>query len=262
VLAILAGQKVEPRALEQVPAAKDLHKALPEDLVLITFSTHGYNGSDGQFYLFPSDIGQAGRAVDRALLQRAISTDELSLWLRDVDAGEMVMIVDACFSSASVEREGFKPGPMGSRGLGQLAYDKRMRILAASQASNPAFEDVRLGHGLLTYALCRDGLDKGAADFDPRDGRITLGEWVKYGAQRVPGLIDDIATGKVRGLDDKRPRGPVVEVKQERGMIRIGSEKTGRRAVAQLPSLFDFTKGRDEVVLQVSKSPDAKSDKP
>ena len=125
VLSILAGQDVNPKALEQVPAAKDLLKALPEDLVLITFSTHGYNGTDGQFYLFPSDIGPAGQAVDKALLERAISTDELSLWLRDVDAGEMVMIVDACFSSASVEQEGFKPGPMGSRGLGQLAYDKR-----------------------------------------------------------------------------------------------------------------------------------------
>jgi hypothetical protein len=261
VLAILAGQRVDPKALEQLPAAKALHKALPEDLVLITFSTHGYNGADGQFYVFPSDIGQAGRAVDKALLQRAISTDELSLWLRDVDVGEMVMIVDACFASASVEQEGFKPGPMGSRGLGQLAYDKRMRILAASQSSNPAFEDFRLGHGLLTYALARDGLDKGAADFDPKDGRITLGEWLKYGAQRVPGLVEDIAAGKIRGVDDKKPTGQALEVKQERSMIRIGNEKTGRRAVAQLPSLFDFTKGRDDVLLQVIKPSDAKSDK-
>ena len=262
VLAILAGRTVEPEALEQVPAALTLHKALPEDLVLITFSTHGYNGTDGQFYLFPSDIGQAGKGVTEALLQRAISTDELSLWLRDVDAGEMVMIVDACFSSASVEQEGFKPGPMGSRGLGQLAYDKRMRILAASQASNPAFEDFRLGHGLLTYALCRDGLDKGAADFEPKDGLVTVGEWLRYGARRVPGLIDDIAAGKVRGLEDNGAAGRVLEVKQDRGMFRIGTEKTGRRAIAQLPSLFDFTKGRDDVLLQVIKTPDAKGDKP
>ena len=42
----------------------------------------------------------------------------------------MVMIIDACHSAGSVEHEGFKPGPMGSRGLGQLAYNKRMRILA------------------------------------------------------------------------------------------------------------------------------------
>jgi hypothetical protein len=42
----------------------------------------------------------------------------------------MAIIIDACHSAASFEGEGFKPGPMGSRGLGQLAYDKRIRILA------------------------------------------------------------------------------------------------------------------------------------
>jgi hypothetical protein len=78
----------------------------------------------------------------------------------------------------------------------------------------------------------------------------------------VPGLIEDIAVGKVRGLDYKGPPGPVLEVKQDRSMIRIGSENTGRRAVAQFPSLFDFTKGREDVVLQVIQSPDAKRDKP
>jgi hypothetical protein len=45
-------------------------------------------------------------------------------------------------------------------------------------------------------------------------------------------------------------------------MFRIGTEKTGRRAIAQLPSLFDFTKGRDDVLLQVIKTPNAKGDKP
>ena len=53
------------------------------------------------------------------------------------------MIVDACHSAASVDEAGFKPGPMGSRGLGQLAYDKGMRILAASQADDVALESGR-----------------------------------------------------------------------------------------------------------------------
>src|SRR5213078_261829 len=116
------------------------------------------------------------------------SSEELSLWLRDVDAGEMVMIVDACHSAATVEQEWFKPGPMGSRGLGQLAYDKRMRVLAASQADDFALESGNLRHGLLTYALVKDGLDTKKADFRPKDGRVTLGEWLAYGAERVPDL--------------------------------------------------------------------------
>src|SRR3989440_4366623 len=49
-------------------------------------------------------------------------------------------VVDACHSSASVQGEGFKPGPMGSRGLGQLSYDKGMRILTSTQSDDVALE--------------------------------------------------------------------------------------------------------------------------
>ena len=45
---------------------------------------------------------------------------------------------------------------MGSRGLGQLSYDKGMRILTATQADNVALE--KGGLGLLMRALLVDGL--------------------------------------------------------------------------------------------------------
>jgi len=239
VLAALAGEASGAELLKQVPEAAELRKALPEDLVLLAFSTHGCNGDDGQYYLFPSDIGTGyGRHVDEALKKRLISTDELSRWLRDVDVGEMVMIVDACYSAASVEQEGFKPGPMGSRGLGQLAYDKRMRILAASRASECALEDKGIGHGLLTYALLRDGLERSQADFDPADGRITLGEWLRYGVQRVPVLADDVVAGRVRAIN-----------LSERSPLILKPRSSQPRQIVQQPSLFDFTKGHDEVLL-------------
>lgn len=47
-------------------------------------------------------------------------------------------MLDSCYSASSVEANDFKPGPMGSRGLGQLSYDKRVRILAASQSDQVA----------------------------------------------------------------------------------------------------------------------------
>jgi len=81
----------------------------------------------------------------RDLLASSINSDELSEWLRKIDAGEMVLIIDACQSAASVSGGGFKPGPMGSRGLGQLAYDKGMAVLAAAQADSAALEDRRVG---------------------------------------------------------------------------------------------------------------------
>src|SRR2546423_4223245 len=110
----------------------------------------------------------------------------------------MLMIVDACHSTAAIAGQEFKPGPMGSRGLGQLSYDKGMRILTATQSDNVALEDRNLKQGLLTYALIRDGIDAGEADYKPRDGRIVLTEWLSYGVDRVPILYNDLMTVKAR----------------------------------------------------------------
>ena len=110
----------------------------PDDAVLISIASHGIRDGD-EFYLLPTDMGGLGPAAlddpsqRKELLAHAISTADLRSWLRDVDAGEIVLIIDACHSAASVERPDFKPGPFGSRGLGQLAWEKGMRVLAASQ---------------------------------------------------------------------------------------------------------------------------------
>ncbi len=161
------------------------------------------------------------------LFKRCISSEELSHWLRDVDAGEMVMIVDACYSAGAVETTGFKPGPMGSRGLGQLAYNKGMRILAATQADTIALESNRLKHGLLTYALVPEGIEKGKADFSPKDNHISLGEWLQYGVKRVPKLYNNIPSSPAsKGVDLVVPK------------YRF-----------QQPALFDFTQKKQEVIL-------------
>jgi hypothetical protein len=69
------------------------------------------------------------------MLKSAISANELAEWLSPIDAAEMSFVLDSSDSTSSMEANDFKPRLMGSRGLGQLAYDKRMRILAASQSN-------------------------------------------------------------------------------------------------------------------------------
>ena len=98
----------------------------------------------------PQDIGQSLSDAQRR--KRTISNDELSAWLRGLDAIDQVMIVDACHSAASVQSNEFKPGSMGSRGLGQLAYDKGM--LAATQIDQYALETGKTQLGLLRYGWC------------------------------------------------------------------------------------------------------------
>ncbi|HVF66209.1 MAG TPA: hypothetical protein VM914_01005, partial [Pyrinomonadaceae bacterium] len=206
VLDLLAGRAVDGETLKSIPDADKLRRATPEDLVLVSFSSHGYADERGSFYLFASDAGASSNLADA--LARAISSDELGAWLRDVDAGELILVVDACHSAASVQGEGFKPGPMGSRGLGQLSYDKGMRILTSTQADDVALESALVEQGLLTYALTRDGLEAARADFRPKDARITVAEWLAYGVERVPALH--------------------AEVEQRLGLMKAGGAAAGR----------------------------------
>jgi hypothetical protein len=241
VLGVLAGRS-DNGELNGVANADKLAKATPDDLVILTFSGHGHAERNGAFYLLPSDSGKED-AISPASLKKFISSEELSEWLREVDAGQMAMIIDACHSAASVETPGFKPGPMGDRGLGQLAYDKGMRILAASQADDVALEIHDLHQGLLTFALVWEGLKPGEggklkADLNG-DGVVTLEEWLKYGEQRTPSLYEDAKVGKVKMVS----RDSTVNPAFLDAVIKH----------AQTPSLFDFHKQTEIVVLQAKE---------
>jgi hypothetical protein len=58
----------------------------------------------------------------------------------------------------ALEAEEKRRGPMNSKGLAQLAYEKGMYILTAAQSFQAALEAAQLGHGYLTYALVEEGL--------------------------------------------------------------------------------------------------------
>jgi WD40 repeat protein/uncharacterized caspase-like protein len=244
VLEVLAGKSsADRKRLTTVPGADRLARATPDDLLIMSFSGHGYTAQGGRFYLVPSDSGLENAITD-TVLPKLISSDELSYWLRWVDAGQMALVIDACHSAASVDTPGFKPGPMGDRGLGQLAYDKGMRILAASQADDVALESERLGHGLLTYALVHDGLGRSgakrarhAADLDG-NGAVELAEWLQYGERRVPQLYEDIVTGKARALTINSS-GEVAMVSRDPRVNPDFADWVEKRR-AQTPALFNY----------------------
>lgn len=150
---------------------------------------------------------------------------------------EFVMIVDTCHSEATVAYDGFKPGPMGSRGLGQLAYDKGMRILAASKSGQSAIElGGQIKEGLLSYALVHEGLEEGKA---AKDGKITMSEWLAYGAQEVPNLFN---SGKAKGVGGDEPT-----VKNTKDIIYLGPDQAPPSY--QQPVLFDFARKGNDALL-------------
>jgi hypothetical protein len=167
-----------------------LAQAGPDDAVVISYAGHGYTDARGRFALVPSDAASHDGQPDPKTL---ITAGDLAEWLAPVDAGEIAFIIDACHSAASVSSGGFKPGPMGDPGLGQLAYDKGIRILAASQPDQYAMELTSFGHGLLTYALLQGA--KGAADLD-HNGVVRLDELLQYARDSLQSFAPAVASGE------------------------------------------------------------------
>lgn len=166
-------------------------KVKPEDALVIYFAGHG-TAQQNRFYLIPYDLGYAGGrdAIDetglKTILMHSISDLELQDALEGVDAGQLLMVIDACNSGQALESEEKRRGPMNSKGLAQLAYEKGMYILTAAQSYQAAQEASKFGHGFLTFALVEEGIKQTKADDDPKDGQVIAREWFDYATQRVP----------------------------------------------------------------------------
>jgi hypothetical protein len=140
---------------------------------------------------------------------------------------------------------------MGSRGLGQLSYDKGMRILTSTQSDDVALETDFTQQGLLTYALTHDGIGAGEADFKPRDKLITLAEWLNYGVERVPKLYTEIEkTYQTLALNELKS---ITVGQGDRTKLLIfsrdGNNSSLKKGSHQQPSLFDLTRSKREVIL-------------
>ncbi|MEO7538602.1 MAG: caspase family protein, partial [Pyrinomonadaceae bacterium] len=186
-------------------------KVQPEDALVIYYAGHG-TAYENRFYLIPHDLGYDGgrtqldKAGLQSILSRSISDQELEAAVEGIDAGRLLFVIDACNSGQALESDEKRLGPMNSKGLAQLAYEKGMYILTAAQSYQAAQEAVRLGHGFLTYALVEEGLKTNAADREPKDGQVLLREWLDYAALRVPQIQEDDL--RSRELEREKVKGP------------------------------------------------------
>ena len=168
-----------------------IKRAEPEDTVVIYFAGHG-TAQAQRFYLIPHDLGYTGERTKlteqglKTMLSHSISDIELEAAVEGLDAGHLLLIIDACNSGQALEAEEKRRGPMNSKGLAQLAYEKGMYILTAAQSFQAALEAAQLGHGYLTYALVEEGLKTPVADSAPKDGLVIAREWLNFATERVP----------------------------------------------------------------------------
>ncbi|MEO6391426.1 MAG: caspase family protein [Pyrinomonadaceae bacterium] len=218
-------------------------KAQPEDGVIIFFAGHGV-AYGNRFYLIPHDLGYDGSLTElneaglQKILAHGISDEELERAVEGIDAEQLVMIIDACNSGQALEAEEKRRGPMNSKGLAQLAYEKGMYILTAAQSYQAALEASKLGHGYLTYALVEEGLKTPAADTAPKDGAVLLREWLDYATSRVSAMQQE-------KLDRGKPSQPVTTPEDKRLLLQQtvtftnGEEQTDPAArTVQRPRVF------------------------
>ena len=205
-------------------------KIQPEDALVIFFAGHG-TAQQNRFYLIPQDLGYAGSRTQlnnaglQRILMHSISDEELERAVQGVDAGQMLLVIDACNSGQALEAEEKRRGPMNSKGLAQLAYEKGMYILTAAQSYQAANEAERYGHGFLTYALVEEGLKTGAADKEPKDGQVLLREWLDYATERVPQMQQD-------KLEEQQKQGRQLD------RIKFAEADSGNERSIQRPRVF------------------------
>lgn len=164
-------------------------RAQPEDTVIVTYSGHGIN-YQGHFYLIPQDQGPA--RTEAQLARQGISDSDLESVFLAMQSQHIALVLDACHSGQALESDEWRRGPMNSRGLVQLAWEKGMDVLVASQSQQAALEawqvgGKRIGHGLLTYALINEGFTQAPR----RDGALLARNWLDYAAARVPQLLGE-----------------------------------------------------------------------
>ena len=220
----LAGESGPP-SLKAGPL-DGLKRAEPEDTVVIYFAGHG-TAQAQRFYLIPHDLGYTGERTKlteqglKTIIAHSISDIELETAVENLDAGHLLLIIDACNSGQALEAEEKRRGPMNSKGLAQLAYEKGMYILTAAQSFQAALEAAQLGHGYLTYALVEEGLKTPVADNEPKDGVVIAREWLNFATERVPQMQEEkMAQGRGLGLEISFTEGEKRTVQRPRVFYR------------------------------------------
>ena len=83
------------------PRLEKIKAAEPEDAVVIFYAGHG-TAQEQRFYLIPHDLGYAGGRTEldqtglKTILSHSVSDLELEEASRDMDAGHLLMVIDAC----------------------------------------------------------------------------------------------------------------------------------------------------------------------
>jgi PKD repeat protein len=236
--------------------------ALPDDLVLIHFSGHGFQGADddGDEKDGVDEFFVLWDTVNAAKEDTALRDDEFGAAVDRIESQHVVIFFDGCYSGGLSRSLPSSARPVvGKQDLfSDFSVEGRL-VFSASSESQDAFESDELQHGIFSYYVL-EGL-RGRAD-STGDARVTAWELFEYVAQRVPerarverSARQDpqlLGEGEVRVLLAAAAGAPVADFSYEPGVpfvggaIRFADQSSGDRPLRSRRWLFGDGAASDE----------------
>lgn len=173
-------------------------KAKAEDVVAVYLSGHGLSygsAEQTQFYYLTQGIASDDLSDEAVRRAYTLSSEELTLWLKNIPALKQVLIIDACNSGRIVENLTGGTKSLNSsqiRALDRMKDRTGMFVLSGSASDKVSYEASEYGQGLLTYALLQGML--GVATRKDTKGQeiIDVMKLFQYARDQVPELARTI----------------------------------------------------------------------
>ncbi len=191
-LTLLASSS-DPRAIPPtranfLHAFKKARRAKPWDILVVYLSGHGVAfGGEADIFAYLTREARSTELTDPAVRQAvAITSEELTEWIKRIPALKQVMILDTCSAGAAAGKlmEARAPSSSQIRAIERLKDRTGFHVLMGCAADKVSYEASEYGQGLLTYALLQ-GMRGGALR---EDEYVDVSRLFQYAEDQVPQL--------------------------------------------------------------------------
>ena len=185
---MLTNEKATAPAVREA-LRKVAREAMPEDVAVIFFSSHGVVEPKLGFYLATSETDPMNAAAT------ALTGQELSILLEAIKA-RTVLALDTCHSGgalagARLNKVVSSPNDLTGFINGLASAEQGTVVLSSSAAAEQSLDDPKKG-GIFTQAFCEALTSKAAAN---SDGLLTCGAMQAWLNKRVPELVAKLVKG-------------------------------------------------------------------
>ncbi len=222
-------------------------QARPADVLVVYLAGHGVAlpAAAGEYAYLTQEARSADLTDPAVRQQNAVTSEELTSWVKAIPALKQVLILDTCAAGAAADKL-VEPRSVSSgqiRAIERLKDRTGFHVLMGSAADAASYEATQYGQGLLTYALL-EGL-RGAA---LRDGEFAdVSRLFQYATDRVPSLAKNI--GGIQRPIISAPNGASFDIGQftstDKAQIPLAQEKP----MILRPSFLDGREGFDSLDL-------------